>query len=369
MCLFFVCSVKQLYEHWKLGYIDESDFNSTISDLVECKELGDITIWYDSCATMNFVSPERFNQLKHYQEHTNTIVKVRTGSKEEFLVDTYLKLNLVNLSGDLVELHFYPAPGLAKQNKIEFLLSYGATHAMGYKMQKQKDIIIVNKLNEFEAIDEEEFNKLDIWSNMSEAKHLFQGKNREEINYNYINNIISHVKDIKAKNILLKKLYKYPLVISTRHKFNISYIPGIKFDVDFKKDSKWKRQPPIKLSSYHQQKLDQEIEKYLKAGFLEIATDTSVYAAPMFFIEKKRPQNAKKDWIPELRMCCDFTQFNQNCKQIIEQIPSCFEIVSQAAQKKKFILLDFRQAYHHFKTSQKVRKYLRCIDYRGRIYI
>ena len=306
--IMFYSNIKQLYIHWKLGYIDETDFISSISDIAPCKELGEIRIWYDTCATMNFVSPERFNQLKDFQQKSNTIVKVRTGSKEEFLVDTYLKLNLENLSGDIVEMHFYPAPGLAKQNKIEFLLSYAATHAMGYKMQRQKDIIIVNQLNEFEAIDEDEYQKLDIWNNMEEAKDLFQGKNREEINYNYINNIISHVKDVKAKNILLKKLYKYPLVISTKHKFNISYIPGIEFDVEFKENATWKRQPPIKLSNYHQQALDQEIQKYLKAGFLEIAKDTSVYAAPMFFIQKKKPQNAKK--IGSLNYECAVTLLN-----------------------------------------------------------
>ena len=74
---------------------------------------------------------------------------------------------------------------------------------------------------------------------------------------------------------------------------NISAIPGIIWDPEIKQDAIWPPPKPIPLSMFHAKLADIEIANYESAGFVELCTDPSVYAAGMFCIDKKKPRPAE----------------------------------------------------------------------------
>ena len=309
------------YTVWKLGHFNPHLINKEISEVIQTRELGEITVWYDTMSNLSFMSPDIFESLKKWQKNSKTNICVRTGNEETFIVNKYIPIHCYNPSGEEILVHFYQAPGLTNNPKVKFLLSANATYKMGLRLAQQPDIIIRNTMSPYEAISDKEFENYDLFKNLQHSEYLYTGKNRDEIDYEFINLQVVHIKDLKVKQIVLDLLYQNPLVIATRNKLNISYIPKIFFDVRFKKNAIWPKPRPIPLSRAHRELVDTEVENYVAAGFLEIATDPSPYAAGIFCIDKKKPKNAPKDWKPESRLCVDFSIFNSNCEEVVEQIP------------------------------------------------
>ena len=115
---------------------------------------------------------------------------VNTGSGY-FIVKKYVDLKFRNLSGDNVTIRFYCAPGLARDDKVEFLFGLSASIGLGYTgFQPQKNIIIKNQLSEYESINEEDFDSYDLFKNLQNSAELFGGKARTDINYEYLSLLV-----------------------------------------------------------------------------------------------------------------------------------------------------------------------------------
>ena len=321
-------------------------------------------------SNINLMTPELFEKYRHLNVRSHENIYVKTGNASSFIVNSYIPLHLYNLAGDEVLAHFYCCPGLSSNPNVKILLGINATYAMGLKLSPQDDIIIKNTASPYEAVSDYEFQQYDLFKNLALSQHLFIGKNRDDLDYEFINMQCSHIKEPSIKHIVLHLLYQYPLIISTRNKMNISYVPDIFFDPEIRSNAVWPKQPaPIPLSLFHAKLVETEMTNYLNAKIVKLATDPSIYAAGIFCIDEKPPKHAPVDWKPDARLCTDFTIFNNNCVPIVEQIPNMFKLIRSLARFKYFVCIDVRQAYHHIRTSRRIQKYLRCITHDGKIYI
>ena len=90
------------YIVWKLGFFQQKELNKSISALVETRELGEITVWYDTMSNLSFMSPELFEELQTLQVQSQTNICVRTGNENTFIVSKFIPIHIYNPSGDEV---------------------------------------------------------------------------------------------------------------------------------------------------------------------------------------------------------------------------------------------------------------------------
>ena len=204
---------------------------------------------------------------------------------------------------------------------------------------------------------------------MRESAHLYKGKDRKDIDFEYVNLSVAHVKDPEARAILIKKLYQYPLVMGTRDKYNISYIPDIWLKPEFKEGAKLQGiAKPRRYPKPQELQVEHHLRCYLDADVIGIATDISIFACNIIIATKSPPKNPPPNWVPEIRLCANLTQFNKCTKDIVEQIPEQTEVVKNLAGSKYLLNADVRQAFHHIRVHPSMYKWLRMIDHRGIVY-
>ena len=90
---------------------------------------------------------------------------------------------------------------------------------------------------------------------------------------------------------------------------------------------------PKRLPKTQEIQIEEDLKRYEDAGLIERATDPSIYAAYIIVVSKKPPKNPPPDWKPEYRLCVNFTQFNKNTDDIVEQIPEQTEVIRAMAGK------------------------------------
>ena len=362
----------QAYVHdsWRLGYFNPNFLKSCVEVNTYCKELEKReTLHLDSMSTFSFMKPGLFDSLKKYHKKLTKPEKVNTGTGF-FMVQTYIELKFKNLSGDYVPIRFFSSPGLKEDGKVSYLVGLGPAIRLGFDMGKvNQNIVIRNELSEYESLNDEEFETYNLFRNMEESADLYKGKSRTDINYEYMSLLVNHVEDEDARNILLKKLYKYPLVVGTRDKYNISFFNGFEFKAKIKPGAKWRKMSAKRLPKTQELQVEEDLRKYEDAGFIERAKDISTHVANILVVQKKPPKNPPYDWKPEFRLCVNFTEFNKNTEDIVEQIPDQVELIRSVGKKKYFISVDVRQAFHHLLVAECMKTYLRMIDHRGIIWV
>ena len=360
-----------MHDSWRLGYFNSEYLKTAVEVNTFCKELKDnVTIHLDSMATFSFMKPSLFDSLRDLHKTLSKPEIIHCGNGE-FKVQKYIDLKFRNISGDYVPIRFFSSPGLKDDSRVNYLIGLGPQIRLGFDVGKvNPNIVVRNELSEYESLNDDEYDSYNLFKNLEESQHLYKGKSRADIDHEYLSLLVSHVEDEKARYILLKKLYQYPLVVGTRDKYNISYIPGFKFKAEFKPDAVWhKKKNGRRLPKTQELQVESDIKKYEDAVFIKRARDVSLHTADILVVQKKPPKNPPYDWKPEFRLCVNFTEFNKNSKDITEQIPDQVEIIRSVGKKKYYISVDVRQAFHHLLVDESMYPYLRMIDHRGIVWI
>ena len=122
---------------------------------------------------------------------------------------------------------------------------------------------------------------------------------------------------------------------------------------------------PIRIRNYkhnliHNQYIDEEIDKLLKAGTISYASSNA--NLPTVLILKTTPENKTK-----ARLCIDFTRLNKfiqvrnwavpNCPQVLDTLSQCIANSKKKGLKVIFCMTDVKAAFQSIHLEQRSKMY------------
>ena len=175
-----------------------------------------------------------------------------------------------------------------------------------------------------------------------------------------INNNLTHEQKVKLNN-LLKKFRD----IFSKHSHDFGEFTGGEFKIELKPDAKPVKNLPHRASPKQRQMIDEEVEKLLKAGIIELCL--ADYNSPVLLVPKGIDERGR---LKEHRLVIDYGQVTNQIKAAHlgpPQLHDFFDTIvgTQGRRMKYFTTLDCVQGYLQIRMHEGLRDYTSFVTHSG----